>query len=40
MKETLKERDLPNTAKIRESLGVKEWTSLEDAILKTAKFTF
>lgn len=31
---------LPNTAKIRESLGVKEWTSLEDAILKTAKFSF
>jgi len=30
---------LPNTAKIRESLGVKEWTSLEDAISKTAKFT-
>jgi len=31
---------LPNTSKIRESLGVKEWTSLEDAILKTAKFSF
>ena len=30
---------LPNTKKIRESLGVKEWTSLEDAISKTAKFT-
>ena len=30
---------LPNTSKIRDSLGVKEWTSLEDAILKTAKFT-
>ena len=30
---------LPNTEKIRESLGVKEWTSLEDAISKTAKFT-
>ena len=30
---------LPNTAKIRESLGVKEWTSLEEAISKTAKFT-
>jgi nucleoside-diphosphate-sugar epimerase len=31
---------LPNTSKIRDSLGVKEWTSLEDAILKTAKFSF
>jgi len=31
---------LPNTKKIREALKVKEWTSLEDAILKTAKFTF
>jgi len=30
---------LPNTAKIRGALKVKEWTSLEDAILKTAKFT-
>ena len=30
---------LPNTTKIRESLGVKEWTSLENAISKTAKFT-
>ena len=30
---------LPNTLKIRNSLGVKEWTSLEDAILKTARFT-
>ena len=30
---------LPNTQKIRELLKVKEWTSLEDAILKTAKFT-
>jgi nucleoside-diphosphate-sugar epimerase len=30
---------LPNTTKIRESLGVKEWTSLENAISKTAEFT-
>ena len=30
---------LPNTEKIRGLLKVKEWTSLEDAILKTAKFT-
>ena len=30
---------LPNTSKIRDSLGVKEWTSLEAAILKTAKFS-
>ncbi|MDC0126872.1 NAD(P)-dependent oxidoreductase [Methylophilaceae bacterium] len=30
---------LPNTEKIREALEVREWTSLEDAILKTAKFT-
>jgi len=30
---------IPNTSKIRESLGVKEWTTLEDSILKTAKFT-
>ena len=30
---------LPDTTKIREALKVKEWTSLEDAILKTTKFT-
>jgi dTDP-glucose 4,6-dehydratase/UDP-glucose 4-epimerase len=28
---------VPSVSKIKSSLGVEEWTSLEDSILKTAK---
>ena len=29
---------IPSASKIKASLGVEEWTTLEDSILKTAKF--
>jgi len=31
---------LPNTEKIRNALGVQEWTSLEESINKTARFSY
>ncbi len=31
---------LPNTSKIRNACNVKEWTTLEESILKTSKFSY